>query len=74
LRNKSSGKPDRIFGIRAAGSGEIESAHRHIVQRRLKLPGAWWRAANADHMLSLRLNRANQQWNEYWAADFKQAA
>ncbi|MHB8167877.1 MAG: ISKra4-like element ISTvi1 family transposase, partial [Sulfuricella sp.] len=25
------------------GSGEIESAHRHIVQRRLKLPGAWWR-------------------------------
>lgn len=56
------------------GSGEIESAHRYIVQRRLKLPGAWWRAANADHMLSLRLNRANQQWNEYWAADFKQAA
>ena len=56
------------------GSGEIESAHRYIVQRRLKLPGAWWRAANADHMPSLRLNRANQQWNEYWDADFRQAA
>lgn len=26
------------------GSGEIESAHRYIVQKRLKLPGAWWGA------------------------------
>src|SRR5208337_4951691 len=25
------------------GSGEIESAHRYIAQKRLKLPGAWWR-------------------------------
>jgi len=33
------------------GSGEIESAHRYIVQQRLKRPGAWWRAANAEHML-----------------------
>ena len=48
------------------GSGEIESAHRYIVQRRLKLPGSWWCAANADHMLALRLNRANQQWGDYW--------
>lgn len=56
------------------GSGEIESAHRYIVQKRLKLPGAWWRAANAEHMLALRLNRANGRWNAYWATDFKQAA
>jgi hypothetical protein len=56
------------------GSGEIESAHRYIVQKRLKLPGAWWRAANAEHMLALRLNRANRQWHDYWAADLKQAA
>jgi len=56
------------------GSGEIESAHRYIVQKRLKLPGAWWRAANADHMLALRLTRANRQWNAYWVADSKQAA
>lgn len=49
------------------GSGEIESAHRYIVQARLKRPGAWWRAANAEHMLALRLNRANKQWCEYWA-------
>jgi hypothetical protein len=56
------------------GSGEIESAHRYIVQQRLKRPGAWWKAANADHMLALRLNRANHQWNAYWAQDLKQAA
>jgi len=48
------------------GSGEIESAHRYIVQKRLKLPGSWWCAANAEHMLALRLNRANRQWDSYW--------
>ena len=56
------------------GSGEIESAHRYLAQQRLKRPGAWWRAANADHMLALRINRANHQWNAYWAADYQQAA
>ena len=50
------------------GSGEIESAHRYLVQKRLKLPGAWWTAANAEHMLALRVNRANEEWSEYWAA------
>jgi hypothetical protein len=56
------------------GSGEIESAHRYIVQQRLKKPGAWWCADNAEHMLALRLNRANCQWNDYWATDVKLAA
>jgi len=50
------------------GSGEIESAHRYLVQKRLKLPGAWWTAANAEHMLALRVNRANGEWSQYWAA------
>jgi len=48
------------------GSGEIESAHRYVIQKRLKLPGAWWREDNAQHMLALRLNRANGEWNAYW--------
>jgi hypothetical protein len=56
------------------GSGEIESAHRYIVQRRLKLPGAWWCAANADHMLALRLNRANGRWATYWSNETRRAA
>jgi len=48
------------------GSGEIESAHRYIVQQRMKRPGAWWRPHNAEHMLALRLARANQRWHSYW--------
>ena len=28
------------------GSGEIESAHRYVIQKRLKLSGAWRKASN----------------------------
>jgi hypothetical protein len=48
------------------GSGEIESGHRSVVQKRLKIPGAWWTIGNAGNMLSLRTLRANGQWNAYW--------
>jgi hypothetical protein len=48
------------------GSGEIESAHRYIIQNRLKIAGAWWDKDNARHMLSLRILRANGDWDEYW--------
>ena len=56
------------------GSGEVESAHRYLVQQRLKRSGAWWRAKNAESMLALRLNRANRQWQGYWASEMKAAA
>jgi len=56
------------------GSGEIESAHRYIMHKRLKLPGTWWLAANADHMLALRVTRANNEWASYWATDYRYAA
>jgi hypothetical protein len=56
------------------GSGEIESAHRYLIQKRLKLPGSWWKAANAEHMLSLRVNRANGEWSSYWAVDYRYVA
>ncbi len=56
------------------GSGEIESAHRYVVQQRLKRPGAWWSLEHAEHMLALRLNRANGQWERYWQDYIKQAA
>lgn len=48
------------------GSGEIESAHRYVIQERLKLPGAWWKAANVEPMLTLRVIRANDEWDDYW--------
>jgi hypothetical protein len=61
------------FNYRAAiaadlpiGSGEVESAHRYVIQKRLKLPGAWWAAHNAQAMLNLRTMRANHRWRDYW--------
>jgi hypothetical protein len=48
------------------GSGEIESAHRYVIQQRLKLPGAWWAPDNVDSMLALRIIRANNEWGRYW--------
>ena len=48
------------------GSGEIESAHRYVIQKRLKLSGAWWKAENVEPMLILRVVRANDEWESYW--------
>jgi hypothetical protein len=49
------------------GSGEIESAHRYIIQSRLKRAGAWWTQDNLDSMLALRILRANREWEDYWS-------
>ena len=48
------------------GSGKIESAHRYVIQERMKIPGAWWKIDNADKMLALRTLRANGNWEKYW--------
>lgn len=48
------------------GSGEVESEHRYISQKRLKLAGAWWKDSNAANMLSLRVLRANNNRDSYW--------
>lgn len=48
------------------GSGEVESAHRYVLQKRLKLPGAWWSIGCAKNMINLRTCRANNLWNDYW--------
>ncbi len=48
------------------GSGLIEGAHRHVLQKRLKLSGAWWERDNLKHMIALRVLRANRQWDDYW--------
>lgn len=48
------------------GSGEIESTHRHLIQKRLKIAGAWWKKENANKMLHLRTLRANRHWIQYW--------
>jgi hypothetical protein len=48
------------------GSGEVESAHRYVIQKRLKLAGAWWNIDNAKNMISIRTCRANELWDDYW--------
>ena len=48
------------------GSGEIESAHKSIPQKRLKLPGASWSADSINPILSLRILRANSWWEDFW--------
>jgi hypothetical protein len=49
------------------GSGEVEGGHRHVLQKRLKIAGAWWLEPNAEKMLQLRTVRANGDWDRYWA-------
>lgn len=48
------------------GSGEIESAHRYIIQNRIKITGAWWLIDNAESMANLTIHRAHNEWDEYW--------
>lgn len=48
------------------GSGEIESAHRYIPQKRLKIPGACWHPNTINPMLALRIIRANNWWQDFW--------
>lgn len=56
------------------GSGEIESAHRYIPQKRLKLPGASWKPSTINPMLALRVVRANGWWNDFWQSQRDQVA
>ena len=48
------------------GSGEIESANKSIVQKRLKIPGAWWLTETVEYMLKLICLRENGGWENYW--------
>ena len=48
------------------GSGAVEGGHRHVIQARLKLPGAWWNAGTVNPMLALRTLRANGRWHTFW--------
>lgn len=57
---------DAIDNDLPIGSGEIESAHRYVIQERLKLSGCWWTPQKAKAMLALRVLRANGDWNNYW--------
>jgi hypothetical protein len=54
------------------GSGEIESAHKSIPQKRLKIPGASWHQDSIDPMLALRILRADDWWKDFWNLQTKE--
>lgn len=52
----------RQIGCGIIGSGAIESAHRVLVQKRMKQSGQRWSRQGAQHMLNLRVTYENEKW------------
>jgi hypothetical protein len=52
----------RQLGCGIIGSGAIESAHRTVIQERMKLSGQHWSREGANNMLRLRVIYMNKQW------------
>jgi len=50
----------------STASSEVESGHRHVIQARVKISGAWWHPDNIGNILALRTLRANGWWDEFW--------
>lgn len=57
-------KQYKTIGCGIIGSGAIESAHRTVVQRRMKLSGQRWSKKGAQNMLNLRVIYMNGQWSK----------
>ncbi len=54
----------RQMGCGIIGSGAIESAHRTVIQKRMKLSGQRWSKKGAQNMLNLRVINKNHQWSK----------
>ena len=52
------------IGAGIIGSGAIESAHRTVVQKRMKQSGQRWSNKGAQNMLNLRVLNMNKQWDK----------
>jgi len=52
------------------GSGIIESGHKHVLQSRLKKPGAAWLPENLEAMAQTRAAIGNDNWDKHWNAQF----
>jgi hypothetical protein len=65
------------LGAGIIGSGAIESAHRTVVQKRMKQSGQRWSRQGAQNMLHLRVINKNRQWSkivELTKKEFRKAA
>jgi hypothetical protein len=54
----------RQSGCGIVGSGAIESAHRTVIQKRMKLSGQHWSREDVKNMLRLRVFSMNKQWSK----------
>lgn len=54
----------RSMGAGLIGSGPIESAHRTVIQKRMKQSGQRWTEKRAQNMLTLRCIRLSGQWDK----------
>lgn len=54
----------RKIGCGIIGSGAIESAHRTIIQKRMKQSGQRWGFKGAQNVLNLRVIKGSGQWNK----------
>lgn len=54
----------RSIGAGLIGSGPIESAHRTVVQKRMKLSGQRWTKKRAQNLLSLRCASLSGKWDK----------
>lgn len=50
------------------GSGNVESGHKVVMQRRMKQAGMRWAEENLNPMLALRLALCNGTWQTSWQA------
>jgi hypothetical protein len=57
-------KQYRNTGCEIIGSGVIESAHRTLIQKRMKRSGQRWSRKGAENMLRLRVLSLNKQWSK----------
>lgn len=65
-------KQYRQTGCGIIGSGAIESAHRKVIQKRMKQSGQRWSKQGAQHMLNLRVIKCNHQWEKIVALTKKE--
>ncbi len=71
LRLINRGKVQQVIKIlKAIGlpieSGEVESAHRYIPQKRLKIPRATGHLDTVNPVLALKVIRANNWRDDFW--------
>jgi hypothetical protein len=55
-------KKYKQLGCGIRGSGAIESAHRTVIQKRMKLSGQRWGKQGVQNMLNIRVINKNRQW------------